>query len=202
MPIQGSNSANGKYVANQNIEMAPASNFDALNDPKKTMFVAKDFDGLSFPFYILVLKDDNFIMPSKWDATNNKTVGRAKDYKAGDIITVTAMALDTKPNALKDKLLITDDGKAIWGEGLRPADQTFSAAKPSGTAVSAATLDATKAAKSQVIPTVFSSVGLLGGLYYAHKKGSGFWGYVGYAILGSVVLGTVGQIGNSVLHKE
>jgi hypothetical protein len=40
------------------------------------------------------------------------------------------------------------------------------------------------------IPTwtiMLALVGLPAGLAYAHHKGSGFWGYVGYAILGNMV---------------
>ena len=40
-------------------------------------------------------------------------------------------------------------------------------------------------------------VGTLGGLYYANKKGSGVWGYIGYAIL----FGFGGQIGGTILDE-
>ena len=59
----------------------------------------------------------------------------------------------------------------------------------------------TKDNKIQVFTSVLSSVGLLGGLYYAHKEGCHFWGYVGYAVLGSISLGTVGGIIQTISKK-
>lgn len=40
-------------------------------------------------------------------------------------------------------------------------------------------------------------VGTLAGLYYANKKGSGVWGYIGYAIL----FGFGGQVGGAILDE-
>ncbi len=38
------------------------------------------------------------------------------------------------------------------------------------------------------------SVGTLAGIGFAYKKGSKFWGYVGYILLGGIVFGTIGAI--------
>jgi len=46
------------------------------------------------------------------------------------------------------------------------------------------------AMKSQML----GSIGSLGGLYYAFKKNKGFWGYVGFGLLGSVVGYTLGRV--------
>lgn len=45
--------------------------------------------------------------------------------------------------------------------------------------------------------TVGNLAGAGFGLYYAHKKGSGFWGYVGYMML----FGTGGWIGGTILDQ-
>lgn len=37
-----------------------------------------------------------------------------------------------------------------------------------------------------------STIGFVGGLGYAYKKGSGFWGYVGWSFLGSILGGIAG----------
>ena len=42
---------------------------------------------------------------------------------------------------------------------------------------------------------IASSIGLIAGLGYAFKKNKSFWGYVGFGLLGSIVFGTVGNIG-------
>lgn len=39
------------------------------------------------------------------------------------------------------------------------------------------------------IRSVASTVGAIGGAYFAYKKDKGFWGYVGFMILGSFVVG-------------
>ena len=38
--------------------------------------------------------------------------------------------------------------------------------------------------------TMANGIGLLAGLAFAYHRGSGFWGYVGWGILGSVVATT------------
>ena len=43
-------------------------------------------------------------------------------------------------------------------------------------------------------PYILSSVGLLGGLYYAFNQKSGFWGYLGYGLLGSVAGSVTGNV--------
>ena len=55
--------------------------------------------------------------------------------------------------------------------------------------------------ESNPIPDILSSVGMLAGLYYAHTKKSHFWGYVGYAALGSLAFGIVGKIGVKIFVK-
>ena len=42
---------------------------------------------------------------------------------------------------------------------------------------------------------IASSIGLIAGLGYAFNKNKSFWGYVGFGLLGSIVFGTVGNIG-------
>lgn len=37
-------------------------------------------------------------------------------------------------------------------------------------------------------------VGLIAGLIFAYKRKSGFWGYVGFGILGSVLIGAVTRL--------
>jgi hypothetical protein len=49
--------------------------------------------------------------------------------------------------------------------------------------------------KNNTTTMVLASVGALGGLYYAFKKGKGFWGYAGFFILGSIA----GQIAGNVV---
>lgn len=41
---------------------------------------------------------------------------------------------------------------------------------------------------------VLGSIGMLGGLYYAFTTKKGFWGYVGFGLLGSIAGGLVGNI--------
>lgn len=48
------------------------------------------------------------------------------------------------------------------------------------------------------ITQISSSIGFIAGLGYAFKKNKSFWGYVGYGLLGSIVFGTVGNIGARV----
>ena len=36
-----------------------------------------------------------------------------------------------------------------------------------------------------------SSVGMVGGMIYANRKGKKFWGYVGYGILGGIAAGSI-----------
>lgn len=46
-----------------------------------------------------------------------------------------------------------------------------------------------------------SSVGFVTGLGYAFAKKKGFWGYVGYSLLGSLMFGTVAGLGTQVMTK-
>lgn len=46
-----------------------------------------------------------------------------------------------------------------------------------------------------------SSVGFVAGLSYSFVKKKGFWSYVGYSILGSLVVGTVANLGARAILK-
>ena len=52
------------------------------------------------------------------------------------------------------------------------------------------------------IASIGSSVGFISGLGYAFSKKKGFWSYVGYGLLGSIVFGTVSGIGARVIIKK
>ena len=47
-----------------------------------------------------------------------------------------------------------------------------------------------------------SSLGLIIGLGYAFNKQKGFWAYIGYGLLGSVVLGTAAGLVGSAVNKQ
>lgn len=51
------------------------------------------------------------------------------------------------------------------------------------------------------ITQIASSAGLLAGLGYAFKKNKGFWGYVGYSILGSISFGLASNVTSKILIK-
>jgi len=42
--------------------------------------------------------------------------------------------------------------------------------------------------------TMLSTIGAIGGLYYAYSKGKGFWGYVGFLVLGGIAGSLVGNV--------
>ncbi len=46
-----------------------------------------------------------------------------------------------------------------------------------------------------------SSIGFIAGLGYAFKGKKGFWAYVGYGLLGSIVFGTVSAIGADIITE-
>lgn len=48
---------------------------------------------------------------------------------------------------------------------------------------------------------ILGSIGALGGLYYAFKKGKGFWGYAGFFVLGSIAGHLAGNVVTSVIPK-
>lgn len=48
---------------------------------------------------------------------------------------------------------------------------------------------------------VLASVGALGGLYYAFKKGKGFWGYAGFFVLGSIAGHLAGNVVTAVIPQ-
>ena len=49
--------------------------------------------------------------------------------------------------------------------------------------------------------SVFGLVGLAGGLYLAHKKKKGVWGYVGFAFLGLIAGNIIGAQVSKVINK-
>jgi len=51
------------------------------------------------------------------------------------------------------------------------------------------------------ITTFGSGVGFVTGLGYAFANKKGFWGYVGYSLLGSLMFGTVAGLGAKALLK-
>lgn len=59
-----------------------------------------------------------------------------------------------------------------------------------------------RAKKIQNIASIGSSVGTVAGLVLAYKQKKKFWGYVGYAILGSLVVGITAGVTARVLVKE
>lgn len=46
-----------------------------------------------------------------------------------------------------------------------------------------------------------SSAGLVGGIWFAYKRNSGFWGYVGFALLGSIAGSAVGMTIDAMTTK-
>jgi hypothetical protein len=77
------------------------------------------------------------------------------------------------------------------------------------TAVPAATTPVTAPAsltdrqkKIMNITSISSSIGLVGGLGYAFAKKKGFWSYVGYGLLFSIIGGTIGGVGAQVIVKK
>ena len=54
----------------------------------------------------------------------------------------------------------------------------------------------------EAVTSIASTVGLIAGLVYAHKQKSHFWGYVGFGLLGSVVFGAVGRIGQVIIEVK
>ena len=52
------------------------------------------------------------------------------------------------------------------------------------------------------ISSIGSSVGLVGGLVYAFRGKKGFWGYVGYSVLFSIIGGTAAGVGAQILIKK
>jgi len=51
------------------------------------------------------------------------------------------------------------------------------------------------------ITQISSSVGLIAGLGYAFKQKKGFWGYVGYSLLGSIAFGLIGNVSSKLIIK-
>lgn len=122
----------------------------------------------------------------------------SRDYNKGSVkdFTILENQADPKYATLKDT-----GGNGLLDTGV-PAAPIAPVIRLTDTAP-AKKIDApvAPATNPMVISNVLGSVGMLGGLYWAHKQKSGFWGYVGYAILGSVVGGTVGKIGDTLTGK-
>lgn len=55
--------------------------------------------------------------------------------------------------------------------------------------------------KNNTTTMALASVGALGGLYYAFKKGKGFWGYAGFFVLGSIAGHLAGNVITSVIPQ-
>ena len=55
--------------------------------------------------------------------------------------------------------------------------------------------------KNNTTTMVLASIGALGGLYYAFKKGKGFWGYAGFFALGSIAGHLAGNVVTAVIPK-
>jgi uncharacterized membrane protein YfcA len=55
--------------------------------------------------------------------------------------------------------------------------------------------------KNNNITMVLASAGAIGGLYYAFKKGKGFWGYAGFFVLGSIAGHLAGNIVTAVIPQ-
>ncbi len=56
--------------------------------------------------------------------------------------------------------------------------------------------------KVQFIASIGSSIGGVAGLVYAFKNNKGFWAYVGYSLLGSIVFGTLSGVGAELAVKK
>ena len=52
--------------------------------------------------------------------------------------------------------------------------------------------------KTDKTTMVLSSIGALGGLYYAFTKKKSFWGYVGFFVLGSIAGSLAGKVVTSI----
>lgn len=52
------------------------------------------------------------------------------------------------------------------------------------------------------IASLGSSIGFVGGLVYAFNKKKGFWGYVGFGLLFSIIGGTMSGLGARALIKK
>lgn len=47
-----------------------------------------------------------------------------------------------------------------------------------------------------------ATLGNVAGLYLAYKKESGFWGYIGYMLLGGIVCGSLAYVGTMPMAKK
>lgn len=56
--------------------------------------------------------------------------------------------------------------------------------------------------KNNSTTMILGCIGALGGLYYAFKKGKGFWGYAGFLVLGSITGQLAGNIVTAVFPQQ
>jgi len=98
----------------------------------------------------------------------------------------------------------TTDTKGATIKTAAPAATTPAATTPATTTPAAtAPMSLTdRQKKIMQISSIGSSVGLVGGLVYAFRGKKGFWAYVGYGLLGSIIGGTVAGVGAKVLIKK
>jgi len=68
------------------------------------------------------------------------------------------------------------------------------------TIVTTSTVDVNALSKANMIIGGLGSLGFAGGLFYAYKKGSSFWGYVGFGLLGSMAGSAVGTIASLTMN--
>ena len=173
-----------------------SSKVDSLN---KMPFVgSKDLDGVAFPFYMIVKSSSNSLLPEKWDAVSKSASDHAADYKKGDVIKIVGMEQNTK---MKDKwlMLITDDNKAIWSEGLKPEDVIFSATvtpsldspfRISGTTAGADVMKKEFGELFEAVPMWAKALpvaGVLAGIIYSWNTKKGFAAHIGYGLVGGLI---------------
>lgn len=56
--------------------------------------------------------------------------------------------------------------------------------------------------KNNTTKMALSSIGALGGLYFAFRGKKGFWGYVGFFILGSIAGNLAGTVVSAVIPSK
>ena len=70
----------------------------------------------------------------------------------------------------------------------------------SSTTIDTSNLNTNSITKAAILINGLGSLGFAGGLFFAYKKQSHFWGYVGFGILGSIAGYAVGSIGASMFN--
>jgi len=56
--------------------------------------------------------------------------------------------------------------------------------------------------KNNTTTMALASIGALGGLYFAFKGKKGFWGYVGFFVLGSIAGNLTGMVVSAVIPSK